>query len=162
MKTATLEIAGPGPLAVSLRERLAGFAFEGGLLVSADPVPDAAMVVFRCRAFVAGVPAGCEALVVTILHAAQTGLDRFGHHAANAALWAFTQQAALEWGARRVRVNAIGLGASPAGPFEATEQSGRTAAAMPAAPASLDDIARTIRAIAAWPSMTGQIIRLGT
>ncbi len=114
-----------------------------------------------CEAFVASVPAGVEALVLTILHSAPPGLAHMAHHAANAALWAFTRQAALEWAPRGIRVNAIGLGTDLAGPFEPSEQAGRAIGAAPAAGATLDDIAQTIRAIASWPSMTGQIIRLG-
>ncbi len=77
-------------------------------------------------------------------------------------LWAFTRASALAWAARGIRVNAIGLGPAPAGPFEPQDQSGVAAVLnVPAAPATLADIVRTIRAIASWPSMTGQIIRLG-
>ncbi len=64
--------------------------------------------------------------------------------AGDASLIEFTRQAALAWAPRRLRLNAIALGT----PLRAA----------PATPADLD---RTIRAIAAWPSMTGQIIRLG-
>ena len=59
-------------------------------------------------------------------------------------------------------MNAVGLGAAPFGPFEADAQAGRAAADMSATvPADAADIALTIRAIADFPSMTGQIIRLG-
>ncbi len=115
----------------------------------------------RARDFAAGLAIGQEGLVISLLHAYPAGLDRFEGHAANAILWAFTQHAARAWAPRRIRVNAIGLGASLSGPFEPLEQSGRAACAMPAAPATLEDIARTIRFIAACPSITGQIIRLG-
>ncbi len=129
------------------------------ILVNADPDPHVSGIAERCRAFADELPG--EALLITLLYAAQPGLDMFSQHAANAALWAFTRQAALAWAPRRIRVNAIGLGASPAGPDEAQEQSGRAAADTPAKPATAEDIARTILAMAAWPSMTGQIIRLG-
>ncbi len=129
------------------------------LLVNTDSDPELSDVAARCRSFADASPG--EALLITILYAAAPGLAMFSRHAANAALWAFTRQAALEWAPRRIRVNAIGLGASPADPDGAQEQSGRAAADMPAEPASAEDIARTIRAMAAWPSMTGQLVRLG-
>ena len=122
---------------------------------------DAATALVRSRDFAEALPAGQEGLVITLLHACPPGLDRFDGHAANATLWAFTQQAARAWAPRRIRVNAIGLGVSVAGPFEPQEQAGRAAACVPATPATLEDIARTVRFIAACPSMTGQIIRLG-
>lgn len=134
------------------------------LLVNADAPPDAAAIILRCQGFAASQPTSndvADRLIVTILTAPPPGLDHMGHHAANAALWAFTRQAALEWAPRRIRVNAIGLGTDLAGPFEPSEQAGRATGAAPGAAASLDDIAQTIRAIASWPSMTGQIIRLG-
>ena len=136
------------------------FTADAFLLGDDDGIGADAVAV-RCTAFADAVPAGTEALIVVILRAAPPGLRCFDGHATNAALWAFTQQAALAWAPRRIRVNAIGLGASPAGPFEAQEQAGRAAAAIPAVAAAADDIVRTIRAMAAWPSMTGQIIRLG-
>jgi NAD(P)-dependent dehydrogenase (short-subunit alcohol dehydrogenase family) len=156
-----LQIAGgPGPIADRLAEIFGSASlFTGNMLVNADPVPDTGTIVARCRAFAAAAQA--EALIVTILPATPAGLADFPAHAAAAALWAFTRQAALEWAPRRIRVNAIGLGTSPATPFEPAEAAGRAAAAIPAPPASIDDIAATLRAIAAWPSMTGQIIRLG-
>ena len=153
-------VAGSSPLSTRLDALLAQTPpLSIRTLVNADVAPDVGGVVDRCRMFADASPG--EALLVTLLHAGPAGLAAFARHAANAALWAFTRQAALEWAPRQVRVNAIGLGASPAGPDEAQEQSGRAAGEMPAEPASVEDIARTIRAIAAWPSMTGQIIRLG-
>ena len=134
-------------------------ALQVRTLINADGAPDVDGVVERCRAFADASAGG--ALLVAILYAAQPGLAAFKRHAANAALWAFTRQAALDWAPRKIRVNAIGLGASPAGPDEAQEQSGRAAADIPAQRTTPEDIARTIRAMAAWPSMTGQIIRLG-
>jgi NAD(P)-dependent dehydrogenase (short-subunit alcohol dehydrogenase family) len=88
-------------------------------------------------------------------------LRDFARHAAAATLWAFTRQAALEWAPRRIRVNAVGLGVAPFGPFEADDQAGRGAATCPAAPSGPAGIAATILAMAEMPSMTGQIIRLG-
>jgi NAD(P)-dependent dehydrogenase (short-subunit alcohol dehydrogenase family) len=57
-----------------------------------------------------------------------------------ALLWAFTRHAALAWAPRRIRVNAIGLDATPA---------------------AHADLAATILAMWRFPSMTGQLIRLG-
>lgn len=150
-----LTVAGrPGPLAVALAAALDGaFAGEDRLriLVNADQEPAAAPIVARCRAFMDGLPHAVEGLIVTIFAASPKGLAHLHAQQAAAGLWAFTQAAALDWAPRRIRVNAIGLGVSPVGPFAATR----------AAPASLADIARTVCAIACFPSMTGQIIRLG-
>ncbi len=152
---------GPGGMATRLSARLAAGGAPLHCLVNADAAPDAACVVARCQDFAAARPRDQPSLIVTLLHAAPEGLAHLAAHAAQAALWAFTRQAALDWASRGIRVNAIGLGTSPAGPFEPTEQAGRSACAMPEAAATLDDIVRTLRAIAAWPSMTGQIVRLG-
>jgi NAD(P)-dependent dehydrogenase (short-subunit alcohol dehydrogenase family) len=146
------------------------------LLVNADDPPDARTIIARCQAFACQAlacpsraapgstsPDAPDSLIITILTAPTMGLDHMAHHAANATLWAFTRQAALEWAPRGIRVNAIGLslGTELAGPFEPAEQAGRATGPVPATAASLNDIAQTIRAIASWPSMTGQIIRLG-
>jgi len=131
------------------------------ILIQAYATPNPQTTITRCTTFAATIPEGTEALIITILTTPPPGLDHIAHHTANAAIWAFTQQAALAWAPRQIRVNAIGLATSPTGPFDPQEQSGRPAGPAPAAPATLDDIIRTIEAIAAWPSFTGQIIRLG-
>ena len=146
-----------GDPAAALSGALAASPYEVRLLVNADPVPDSAAIIARCQKFAEQGPG----LIVTLLPSAPPGLSDFALHAAVATLWAFTRQAALEWAPRKIRVNAIGLGAAPFGPSEAPDQAGRGAAEMPALPATLADIARTIRAIADLPSMTGQLIRLG-
>ena len=115
----------------------------------------------EAQAFAAALQEGKEALVVLLLHAHPPGLEHLEAHTANATLWAFTQQAALAWAPRRIRVNALGLGASPYGPFAPQEQAGRAAAPVPASGATQEDIDRTIRFMAECPSMTGQIVRLG-
>ena len=134
---------------------------EAAILLNANPATAPAEIVARARDFAATLPAGQEALVITLLNAYPPGLDAFEGHGANATLWAFTQQAARAWAPCRIRVNAIGLGASVFGPFESAEQAGRAANPVPAAPATLEDIVRTVRFLAACPSITGQIIRLG-
>ncbi len=154
--------------------RVAGssYAMAGQLASVLDGLPplaslavlvnvDAGSAVARARDFAAGLAGGQEGLVITLLHAYPAGLEQFDGHAANAMLWTFTQQAARAWAPRRIRVNAIGLGVSVAGPFEPLEQAGRAAGPVPADPATLEDIARTTRFIATCPSLTGQIIRLG-
>jgi NAD(P)-dependent dehydrogenase (short-subunit alcohol dehydrogenase family) len=137
----------------ALEHLLAGWSPAVPLLLNTDS-GDASAIIARARQFASDNAPG---LIVTLLTAPPEGLDHLDHHTANAALWAFTQQAALEWAPRGIRVNAIGLGASPAIPFAPNE----TAGPAPAAPATQADIARTIQAIANWPSMTGQLIRLG-
>ncbi len=134
-------VAGPSS---EFSTRLAGLladspALSVRTLINADTT-DADDVMLRCRQFAAeAVPGG--ALVITILHVPPPGLDHFDRHAANAVLWAFTRQSALAWAPRGIRVNAVGLEAGPA---------------------SIADVVRTIRAVAGFASMTGQIIRLGT
>jgi NAD(P)-dependent dehydrogenase (short-subunit alcohol dehydrogenase family) len=142
-----------------LADLLADTQFDIPMLINADPAQDAAAIIARSTQFAAGTQ---NALIVTLIPAAPPGLKNFPLHQAAATLWAFTRQAALEWAPQNIRVNAVGLGAAPFGPFEADDQAGRAAADIPAtAPADAADIARTIRAIAEFPSMTGQIIRLG-
>jgi NAD(P)-dependent dehydrogenase (short-subunit alcohol dehydrogenase family) len=132
------------------------------LLVNADPVPDDATIIARCEAFAAEqTETGPEALIITLLPTPSPGLAQFRLHKSVATLWAFTRQAALEWAPRRIRVNAIGLGATPFGPDEPDEQAGRTATPVLATRATQADIASTVHAIADFASMTGQIIRLG-
>lgn len=137
---------------------LSALRFGLPVLINADAVPNGAAIIARSMAFAEGTPAS---LIVTLINAAPPGLRDFAQHEAAATLWAFTRQAALEWAPKGIRVNAVGLGAAPFGPFEADDQSGRAAAACPAAAATHADIAGAIRAIAEMPSMTGQIIRLG-
>jgi NAD(P)-dependent dehydrogenase (short-subunit alcohol dehydrogenase family) len=143
----------------ALAALLAEATFALPVLVNADPAPDGAAIIARCEAFAAQAPAG--ALIITLLPSVPPGLQQFGLHQAVATLWAFTRQAALDWAPRGIRVNAIGLGAAPFGPDEADEQAGRAASIVLAAPATLDDIAATVRAMVEFASMTGQIIRLG-
>jgi hypothetical protein len=76
-------------------------------------------------------------------------------------LWAHTRHAALAWAPRGIRVNAIGLGASPLLADQSPEASGQPAGAAPAPAASGQDIVATILAMWAFSSMTGQLIRLG-
>ena len=142
---------------------LSDLRFGMPVLINADAVPDGAAIIARSTsfaegAFAEGIPGK---LIVTLIKAAPPGLQDFALHQSAAIVWAFTRQAALQWAPRRIRVNAVGLGASPFGPFEADAQAGRAACACPAAPAGFTDIAAAIRAFADMPSMTGQIIRLG-
>ena len=147
-----------GPLAAALAH---GPPPAVDVLVNADPGAAAAEVLARARDFANTLPAGQEGLVITLLHACPPGLDAFDGHAANATLWAFTQQAARAWAPRRIRVNAIGLSTSVSGPFEPVEQAGRAAAPVPAVAATLDDVVRAVRFLVACPSITGQVVRLG-
>lgn len=169
MKSPTFLVTGgpghlPDELAAALPDGGSGFGAPGSaatILVNADPAPEPGTLVARCHAWADAVAPGEEALIVTIFPAPPAGLAGFGQDSANAALWSFTRRAALDWAARKIRVNAIGLGAPPLLPGEAAEQSGRAAASMPAACATTGDIVRTIRAMASFPSMTGQLVRLG-
>ncbi len=144
----------------ALENLLSREIFAQKLLVNADPRPDSATIIARCEMFADEAPPG-GALIVTMLPSPPPGLEDFALHQAVATLWAFTRQAALEWAPRGIRVNAIGLGVAPFGIDEADDQAGRGAAMVLAKPATLADIAGTIRAMAGFASMTGQIIRLG-
>lgn len=149
-------------LAASLAGRLQpGMPCVAHMLVNADTKADREMVASRSAQFAACVPAGEEALIVTMLFANGAGLADMREGAASAGLWDFTRRAALAWAPRRIRVNAIGLGASPGLPFEPLESAARAAGEVAARPATVEDIVRTLLAMSAWPSMTGQIIRLG-
>jgi NAD(P)-dependent dehydrogenase (short-subunit alcohol dehydrogenase family) len=115
----------------------AGFAVVTGppallLITNTD------QAIANAEKFADAVPPGQEALVVNILQAHAPD-DWVGARAA-ALLWAFTRHAALAWAPRGIRVNAVGLDATPAAPA---------------------DLAATILAMWDFPSMTGQIIRLG-
>jgi NAD(P)-dependent dehydrogenase (short-subunit alcohol dehydrogenase family) len=129
------------------------------LLINADPLPDSAAIIARCIAYAEQTP---NSLIVTLFPAAYPGLAHFPVHQATATLWAFTRAAALDWAPRNIRINAVAIGAAPFGPLEADDEAGRPAIDLRAAAAATPkDIAGTIRAIANFPSMTGQIIRLG-
>lgn len=162
MDDARYQVAGgPNRLITSIEKLLLKTPPACISLVNADNPLHVPTITARCRAFADGRVAGEDSLIVTILTAATPGPVPDEQSQAVAALWAFTRAAALQWAERGVRVNAIGLGASPAGPFEPQEQSGRAAFPAAANPATAEDVARTILAMAAWRSMTGQIIRLG-
>ncbi len=127
------------------------------LLINFTPDADAAIA--SSQDFADAVSPGQEALVVNILpaHAAD---DWPGARAA-AALFAFTRHAALAWAPRRIRVNALGLGVTPTLADQPAESAAQAAGPAPAAPATTADIAATILAMWRFPSMTGQLIRLG-
>ena len=102
---------------------------------------------------------GQDRLIVTVIRQTRAG-DWDGARQA-ALLWAFTRHAALAWAPRRIRVNAVGLGIAPALPAQPSEQSALAAGPAPAHQPTPADIAGTIMAMWRWPSMTGQLIRLG-
>jgi hypothetical protein len=155
--------AAASPMRDAMMAALAGAGVElvaagpADLLINADPAEAARDVIARAQNFAACLPVGQPALVVNLLHA---GSDWAAAELA-ATLWGFTRHAALAWAPRGVRVNAIGLGVSPLGPFEPMEAAGNAAGNAPAAPATPEDVARTVLAMLGFDSMTGQIIRLG-
>ena len=100
-----------------------------------------------------------EALVVSILHA--HAREDWPVAQDTAILWEFTRYAALAWAPRRIRVNAVGLGVSPVLATQPATASGRAAGPAPAQSATPADVAATILAMWRFPSMTGQLIRLG-
>ena len=119
----------------------AGFreATPAALLVNAGSHPDLDMVVARCRMFAQTIPAGEEALIVTIVTPARRTLDEWQADAHATGLLSFTRQAALAWGPRHIRVNMI--------------------EAAPDAPDA--DVAAAILALIDLPSVTGQSWHLG-
>jgi NAD(P)-dependent dehydrogenase (short-subunit alcohol dehydrogenase family) len=105
---------------------------------------------------------GADRLVVNVLDAAPPpGAADWPAIRHAATLWAFTQYAALAWAPRRIRVNALSVGAAPASPWQPPESAARAASAVPSARANEADMQSAILALARWRSMTGQMIRLG-
>ncbi len=128
----------------AIEAALAGVGFQRGapaaLLVNAEPEPDLDAVVARCLAFAEALPDGQEGLIVTILTNRGGGLADWQAGATAAGLHHFTRDAALAWGAQRIRVNMIEiLGDVPE-----------------------DDTAATVLLMTRLPSLTGQTISLGT
>ncbi len=160
MDDATLHVAdAPGDLRRSLYVALhAGPPWPQPVLVNVGLWPVIADVVQRCVDFAAALAPAEPALVVTILTPVEDTPDTLARQMDFAGAWAFTRHAALAWAPRRIRVNAIGLGARP--PSLDPTLPPRGAGGGMREPA-VEDIVRTIRAIAGFPSMTGQIIRLG-
>jgi NAD(P)-dependent dehydrogenase (short-subunit alcohol dehydrogenase family) len=146
-----------GGLFAGLDLALRTAALEPALLVQCPE--DAEAAIATCEAFAAGLPAGREAAIVTILQAHAP--DDWPAARRAALLWAFTRHAALAWAPRGIKVNAVGLGVSPVLPGQPAEEAGRAAGAAPAASATPADLAETVLAIWRFPSMTGQLIRLG-
>ena len=127
------------------------------VMINVDVWPNLAALIQRCGSFAESAESR-DALILTILTAADdTGTLEWQMAAAGA--WAFTRHAALAWAPRGVRVNMIGLGASP--PPDPDPVARGRGAPVHARPASVEDAVRTIHAMVAWPSMTGQFVRLG-
>jgi NAD(P)-dependent dehydrogenase (short-subunit alcohol dehydrogenase family) len=121
-------------------------------------------VIAAAEAFADAVTPQGDRLVINLLadHARGDGTPHDWVAASAAAtIWAFTRHAALAWGPRGIRVNALSFGACPDALDQPREDAGRPAFSALAAPASLADIAATILAFCRLRSMTGQIIRLG-
>ena len=126
-------------------------------LINAGVAPNLPATVQRCRDFAAATQPGEQALIVNIFQGSGSADPSQAMEAAG--LWAFTRHAALEYAPRQIRVNAIGLGLSPALP---TDFADRATPPSRAASICMADLVRTIRAMAGLRSMTGQIIRLGS
>jgi hypothetical protein len=141
------------PVALAAAGYAAADGPEATALLHLDTVADADTVVAECGRFAAQVTA--PAAIITLV---QGGADwpaarRF------ACLSAFTRQAARDWAPRGIRVNTVGIGIpGPAGWNAADPLSGT----VPAEPATPADLARVVMAILNLPSMTGQLIRLGS
>ena len=120
---------------------------------------DAAASIAAAERFAEAAADGEDSLVVSILR--PHARDDWPATRDEAELWAFTRYAALAWAPRGIRVNAVGLGVSPVLASQPVEASGQAAGPAPAAPATQADIAATILAMWRFPSMTGQLIRLG-
>ena len=126
--------------------RAASFALEDGttpratLLVTMTQTADAA--ISAARDF--GEAGHCaERLIVHAWHTPEAAEWEAKRQAA--IMVAFTRHAAANWAGRRVRVNAVTM---------ATAEDG--------APILHGELAAALHAIWRWPSMTGQLIHLGT
>jgi hypothetical protein len=157
--TATAILNGPGNPFLAKALGSAGFALSdappAALLVNLGGDATAAIATTERFAELATE----DSLVVSILRSHAPGDWPAERDAA--ILWAFTRHAALAWAPRRIRINAVGLGISPVLATQPPEASGQPAGQAPAQPATPSDIAATILAMWGFPSMTGQLIRLG-
>ena len=157
MIAAKLQIAKAGDVPSALACALdAAPSLPLPVLVNLGSWPVVALLIQRCEQFAA--EAAAEALIVTILTPGEAGTLEWQVAAAGA--WAFTLHAALAWAPRGIRVNMIGFCASPPPEMDSLAR-GRSATPVRARPANVEDVVRTVQAIAGWPSMTGQMIRLG-
>lgn len=125
------------------------------LLFTTEPMAEPAME--AARQFAATAQPG--AVIVHLLPSADGSWEAAREAAV---LWAWTRHAALLWAPRDIRVNALVLGGvPPALPDQPREQAGRAASPVAAAPATVEDVARSLAAFVQLNSMTGQMIRLG-
>lgn len=141
-----------GPLPPGLPEHLAaaGIAATVGGAASIFITAGSAAIV-TAREFAEAVPHSQDALVVTLLVGAPPD------PAEAAQQWGFIRQAALDWAPRRIRINAVVVGANPLLPHQPAPAASHTNPP----PIPIADIAATIRLMWNLPSMTGQLIRLG-
>jgi NAD(P)-dependent dehydrogenase (short-subunit alcohol dehydrogenase family) len=112
--------------------------------------------------FAAALPASAEGLVVNMLDERVWSLTPHfvSYTLSKAGLWALTQTMALAL-APRIRVNGIGPGPTVPSPRQSAAQFARQAASVPLRRASSpEEVARTVLAMLAMPSLTGQMIAL--
>jgi NAD(P)-dependent dehydrogenase (short-subunit alcohol dehydrogenase family) len=121
-------------------------------LLNLDMEGDADSIVARSTAFAAGAVEAAHIITLIQGGADWPATQRF------ACLAAFTRHAARTFASRRVQVNAVAIGVpGPTGWNAADALSG----SVPAEPATPADLARIVLAMLGFPSMTGQLIRLG-
>ncbi len=114
------------------------------------------------QAFAHALPPDAEGLVVNMLDERVWSLTPhfMSYTISKAGLWALTQTMALAL-APRIRVNGIGPGPTVPSPRQTPAQFARQAASVPLRrPSSPEEVAQTVLAMLAMPSLTGQMIAL--
>jgi hypothetical protein len=109
-------------------------------------------IIDRSERFAASAAAGAS--IITLIHSGGDwrAARRF------ACVSAFTRHFARDWAARGIRLNALCIGAGGPAGWNGTAHDAGAVASLPATPR---DIARVLVAMLGFPSMTGQIVRLG-
>ena len=112
--------------------------------------------------FARALPDSAEGLIVNMLDERVWSLTPHfvSYTLSKAGLWALTQSMALAL-APRIRVNGIGPGPTVPSPRQTPAQFARQAASVPLRRASSpEEVARTVLAMLALPSLTGQMIAI--
>ncbi len=121
-------------------------------LLNLDAESEPETIIDRSERFAASAAAGAS--IITLIHSGGDwrAARRF------ACVSAFTRHFARDWAARGIRLNALCIGADGPAGWNGTAHDAGAVASLPATPR---DIARVLVAMLGFPSMTGQLVRLG-